>query len=62
VAGLPAGPICNPGMASIQAALNPAATNYLFMALDRATDTHQFFLYADEHAAFVATQDYGQTQ
>jgi len=62
VAGLPAGPICNPGMASIQAALNPAATNYVFMALDRETDTHRFFIYSEEHAEFVSTQDYGQTQ
>ena len=62
VPGLPAGPICNPGMASIQAALNPAATNYIYMALDPETDTHKFFIYPDEHAAFVATQDYGQTQ
>lgn len=28
--GLMAGPICNPGMASIEAALNPADTNYLY--------------------------------
>lgn len=30
VPGLPAGPICNPGKASIEAALNPASTKYLF--------------------------------
>jgi UPF0755 protein len=29
-AGLPAGPICSPGMASIEAALNPESTNYWY--------------------------------
>lgn len=29
-AGLPPGPICNPGLASIKAAITPASTNYLF--------------------------------
>ncbi len=39
--GLPAGPICNPGLASINAALNPASTSYLYYALD--TETGKFF-------------------
>lgn len=29
-AGLPAGPICNPGMEAILAAINPKSTNYLY--------------------------------
>ncbi|MBQ2963698.1 MAG: endolytic transglycosylase MltG [Clostridia bacterium] len=29
-AGLPAGPICNPGVAAIEAALNPSDTNYFY--------------------------------
>ena len=33
-AGLPAGPIANPGMNSIRAALYPAETNYYFYALN----------------------------
>lgn len=32
-AALPAGPICNPGMASIRAALYPEDTNYLYFAV-----------------------------
>jgi UPF0755 protein len=28
--GLPPGPICSPGMSSLRAAMNPAATNYLY--------------------------------
>jgi len=57
--GLPEGPICNPGLASIKAALKPNTTKYYFYALDTATNTHRFFTNYNDHAAFVATQDYG---
>jgi UPF0755 protein len=30
IQGLPPGPICNPGLASIQAVLNPAQTTFLY--------------------------------
>ncbi len=33
-AGLPAGPICNPGESAIMAALEPADTDYMFFVLD----------------------------
>jgi UPF0755 protein len=56
--GLPPTPICNPGMASIQAALSPASTNYAFFALDAESGTHRFFTNAREFEAFVATQHY----
>ena len=57
--GLPPTPICNPGLYSINAALVPASTNYLFFTLDTETGTHRFFETMEEFNAFVATQDYG---
>ena len=50
VAGLPPGPICNPGLASIQAVLSPAASDYLYYL----TDPEGVIYYAktlDEHNA-----------
>lgn len=56
--GLTPTPISNPGLASINAALNPDSTNYYYYALDTATGEHRFFATANEHANFVATQIY----
>lgn len=56
--GLPPTPICNPGIASINAALNPETTNYYYYALDTESDTHRFFHDYNEFNAFVATQQY----
>ena len=39
--GLPVGAICNPGLESIKAALNPASTDYLFYLL--ASDDEHYF-------------------
>ena len=39
--GLPVGPICNPGVESLKAALNPASTDYLFYLL--AYDDEHYF-------------------
>lgn len=51
--GLPVGPIANPGLASIQAALDPENTDYFFYALD--TDgTHHFSETNQEHEEFLA--------
>ncbi len=57
--GLPPTPICNPGLMSIQAALNPSHTNEFYYALDTETGEHRFFTNAGEFDAFVATQNYG---
>ncbi len=45
--GLPAGPICNPGMAAIEAALYPNSTNYYYFALGEDGTTHFFSNYSD---------------
>ena len=52
-AGLPAGPIANPGMNSIRAALYPAETNYYFYALN-ADGVHHFSETYYEHQNFLA--------
>ena len=57
--GLPPSPICNPGITSIRAALQPSSTNYMYYALNTATGQHEFFKTADAFNAFVATQNYG---
>ncbi|MDR1131468.1 MAG: endolytic transglycosylase MltG [Oscillospiraceae bacterium] len=56
--GLPPTPIASPGIASIMAALKPAATNYYYYALDAAAGTHRFFTNKGEFDAFTATQSY----
>jgi UPF0755 protein len=54
-AGLPPGPIANPGMASIQAVLHPADSGYLyFVLLPDGSGGHQFSKnLADQQAAIV---------
>ena len=57
-AGLPPTPISNPGLASIDAALNPNSTDYYYYAL--GTDgKHHFSTTLSEHNAFLASGDYG---
>jgi UPF0755 protein len=58
--GLPPTPICNPGMESIKAALNPMQTNYYYYALDAEDGLHRFFTDYDSFSAFVAEQNYAQ--
>ncbi len=58
--GLPPTPICNPGMASIKAALNPMETNYYYFALDAEAGVHRFFESYDSFTAFVAEQNYAE--
>ena len=47
--GLPAGPICNPGLSSLDAALEPEDTNYYYFVLDKEANRHVFARTYDEH-------------
>jgi UPF0755 protein len=52
--GLPPGPIANPGMAALQAALAPAATDYLYFVLrPDGSGAHQFSKELAQHARAV---------
>ena len=51
--GLPPGPICNPGMAALKAAMQPAKTDYLYFVADAAGAT-RFAKDLKEHDAQVA--------
>ena len=49
--GLTPGPIANPGLTSLQAALEPTDTNYYYYVLDPTTGTHVFSTTQEEHEA-----------
>jgi UPF0755 protein len=57
--GLPPGPISNPGVASLRAAMHPAQTDYLYFVSDAAGHT-RFSVGLKEHAEQV--QAYRQAQ
>lgn len=52
IRGLPPGPIASPGLASIEAALYPAKTNYLFF-VSKKDSTHHFSATIEEHTRAV---------
>lgn len=47
--GLPAGPICNPGIKAINAAVNPADTNYLYFLTDTSGEKFYYATTLSEH-------------
>ncbi len=51
-AGLPPGPVANPGIAAIEAVLNPADTDYLYFVADREGHNHYAYSY-EEHLNLV---------
>lgn len=59
--GLPPGPICNPGLGSIQAVLQPEQHDYLyFVALPDGSGRHLFAKTFEEHAENVRRYRQGQ--
>ena len=53
--GLTPGPISNPGLSSLQAALNPKDTPYYYYVLDPSAGEHHFSRTYEEHQAFIAS-------
>jgi UPF0755 protein len=53
-AGLPPGPICNPGLAALKAAISPAQTDYLYFVADAQGHT-RFSATLQDHAQQVQT-------
>ncbi len=59
IKGLPFGPIANPGFKSLEAALYPAQTKYLFFVSKKDT-THKFSKTIKEHNKAVKKYQLGK--
>lgn len=57
--GLTPGPIANPGLGSLNAALEPEDTDYYYYALDPESGVHRFFSDDDDFYDFLDTVNYG---
>ena len=57
-AGLPPTAIANPGLAALQAAVEPESTNYYYYALGK-DGKHHFSTTLEEHNAFLNSGEYG---
>jgi UPF0755 protein len=53
-AGLPPGPIANPGVEALEAAVNPARTDYLYFVADPKTGGHTFSRNFEDHLLAIA--------
>ena len=51
--GMPPGPVANPGISSIKAALNPAEGDWLYFVVDGKTGGHRFSRTLAEHEAAI---------
>jgi UPF0755 protein len=61
--GLPPGPICSPGTASLQAAMHPAASHFLYFVADPAAAGHsRFAATLEEHERNVTAYRQGLKQ
>ena len=59
--GLPPGPICNPGVAALTAAMHPATSKYLYFVADPAAQGHsRFAATLDEHNRNVQAYRHAQ--
>lgn len=56
--GLTPGPISNPGLNSMSAAMKPESTDYFYYALDPEIGEHRFFKNSSDFDRFVETVDY----
>lgn len=54
IEGLPPGPICNPGMDALRAAVTPARTSFLYFVADPTTGRHNFSTTFEDHVVAIA--------